>query len=156
ARDADRTTERLKYPAVHAEALVQIARALDGTQTAERRREAEGLYFQALDIAEATRHDQLVATIWTKLVVLALEMESGAQQALERWHRADAAVRRIGSSAYDAAQVHHLRGQIYFFRDSKYADAEREENAAIEAISDAPERLLELSRYRDALANAVE
>jgi len=155
ARDAGRTADRLQYPAVHAEALVQIARALDGSQTADRRRDAEKLYFQALDIAEAARHDQLAATIWSKLVVLASQMESGTQQALERWRRADSAVRRVGNPTYDRANVYHLRGEIYY-REGKYAEAEREENAAIDAISAAPEKAIESSRYRDALAKALE
>jgi len=155
AREAHGATQRLKYPPVRAEALVQMADAIDGRVSAEARTEAQGLYFEALDIAEAARHDQLAALIWSRLVVLATRMDSGTEQAHAWWRRNEAAVRRIGNGAFDQAKLHHLLGAIYY-RESKYAEAADEQNRAITAIAGAPEQRLELSRYYDALARALE
>jgi tetratricopeptide (TPR) repeat protein len=158
AREARRAAERLKYRPVYAEALAQMARALDGRQAADARREAQGLYFEALDIAEAERHDQLAAMIWTRLVLLALQMDSGTQRAHAWWRRSAAAVGRLGNSACEQAMLHHMLGEIYY-RDGKYAEAEREENEAINTLdmsSDTPEHQLELTRYYDALAKSLE
>jgi len=94
AREASTTTEPLAYPAVRAEALTQVARALGARSTSEARREAQSLYFQALTVAEAERHDQLVVEIWRKLVALAVRMDSSMAQAHEWWQQAYAWSRR--------------------------------------------------------------
>src|SRR5262249_5886641 len=150
-----------QYRPVHAEALAEIARALASKLNPDARREAEGLYFDALDIAEAERHDQLVASIWSQLVLLALRMDPGTQQAHTWWRRSAAAVRRIGNTAPDQAQLHYLLGEIYY-RDSKYAEAAKEDNSAIAFLrapgADSSERQqqLLLTRSYDALARALE
>ncbi|TMQ11249.1 MAG: tetratricopeptide repeat protein [Deltaproteobacteria bacterium] len=161
AREARTRTEQLSCRTVHAQALFQIARALDGRHTAEARREAEALYVDALEIAEHERCEPLVAAICVRLVQLALQ-ESGTQQAHARWHKANAAC-RTASCAYQEARLHHLRGEIHY-RDGDYAEAASEQSLAIAAISDdrelPPERRrylqLELSQYRGALATALE
>jgi tetratricopeptide (TPR) repeat protein len=154
AQRAYAVTERLKYPPVRAEVLAQIARALDGRLTKDARDESQRLYFEALDIAEAERHDELAAGIWGRLVRLAIQMDAGTEQAHAWWRRNEAAVRRIGDSPYDRAKLHNLLGQIYL-HESKYADAADEANHAITAISGAPEQRVELSRYYGDLANAL-
>jgi eukaryotic-like serine/threonine-protein kinase len=153
ARTALTASERIKYSPLHAEAQFQVARALDVRGVATARVEAEDLYFQALDTAEAERHDQLAVEIWNRLVVLAVRFESGTEQAHARWRRNAAAVRRVGSSAYELATLNHLRADIYF-RDGKYADAADAENAAIASL-DAPLHNLELARYYDGLGKAL-
>ena len=155
ARGALARADHLQYPPVKAEALTQVARALDGRCTADARTEAQELYFEALDIAEAERHDQLAASIWGRLVLLATRMDSGTQQARAWWRRNAAAIRRIGNSTYEQAKLHHKLGEIYYL-DSKYAEATDEENRAIAAISGVPDQQLELSRYYDALAKSLE
>ncbi|TMQ11248.1 MAG: tetratricopeptide repeat protein [Deltaproteobacteria bacterium] len=154
ARKARMKTEQLKYRPVRAEALVQIARALDGAQTAAARSQAEALYFEALDIAEAERHDQLAAVIWSHLVRLALVMDSDTRQVHAWWRRNEAAVRRIGNSARDDARLHYFLSEIYLF-DGKYAEAADAARHAIADISRVPEQQLELSRCYDALAIAL-
>jgi serine/threonine protein kinase/tetratricopeptide (TPR) repeat protein len=155
AREVSATTRVLGYPPVHAEALAQIARALDARGTAAARAEAEPLYFEALDIAEAERHDQLAVEIWNKLVLLAVRLDSGSKQALAWWQRNAAAVHRIGDDAYELAKLHHMRGELYYV-ETKYALAASEERVAIAAIAAAPAHQLELSRYDDALGKSLE
>jgi tetratricopeptide (TPR) repeat protein len=162
ARDASATTEKLGYPPVHAEALAMVARALDGTSTAGTRAEVQGLYFDALSIAEAERHDQLATDIWSNLVMLAVRMDSGMTQAHQWWGQAYAwsqrnatEVVRVGDDAYVEANLHHLLGEIYF-RESEYAKAAHEERSAIAAIARAPAHQLELIHYDDALAKSLE
>jgi serine/threonine protein kinase/tetratricopeptide (TPR) repeat protein len=155
ARDASALARGLGYPPVYAEALAQTARALDDRGTAATRAEAERLYFEALDIAEAERHDQLAVTIWNQLVTLAGTLDSGTQQAHAWWRRNAAAVRRIGDNAYEQAKLYHARGEIYY-REGKYAQAADEERRAIDAISRTPAHQVERSRYDDALAKSLE
>ena len=161
ARDARTRTEQLSCRSVHAQALFQIARALDGRQTADARRESEALYFDALQIAEHERCEPLIAAIWIRLVQLALQ-ESGTQQAHAWWCKASA-VCRTGNRAYQAARLHHLRGEIHYC-DGKYAEAAEEQHRAIADISNDGElppemrryEQVELSQYRGALAKALE
>jgi len=155
ARQAGAASEQLKYPPAHAEALFQIACALDGRGNADARKEAEGLYFEALDVAEATRHDVLVAQIWNRLVLLSLRMDSGPQQVHASLRRNEAAIRRIGDSPRDEARLHHLRGEV-LYRDGYYVAAADEESRAITMLSGLPDQELELSRYYDGLAKALE
>ena len=155
AREVRTITERLKYRPAHAEALVQIARSLDRRETAEARREAETLYFDALDIAEAERHDQLAAMIWNRLVALTVQMDASMQKAHERWRRNAAAVKRIGDSSSERAMLHHLFGEIYY-KESKYGDAADEQSLAIAAASSDGGQSIELSRYYAALAKSLE
>src|SRR6201999_113840 len=84
ARLATATAERLGYPPGHAQAVAPNARApgprgapgaLALRGPADARAESERLYFEALDLAEAERHDQLAAEIWGKLVLLAVRMD---------------------------------------------------------------------------------
>jgi tetratricopeptide (TPR) repeat protein len=82
-------------------------------------------------------------------------MEADTRQAHIWWRRYEAAVRRLGDNAYEQAKLRHTLGEIHF-RDGKYAEAADEENRAISAIAAAPEHQLELSRYYDALAKALE
>jgi serine/threonine protein kinase/tetratricopeptide (TPR) repeat protein len=155
ARDASVATKGLGYPPVHAEALAQTARALDARGTADAGAEAKRLYFEALDIAEAERHDQLAARIWNKLVMLAVRLDSATEQAHAWWRRNAAAVRRVGDDDYEQAKLHHMLGEIYY-RESGYAKAADEERRAIAAIARVPAHQLELSRYYDALAKSLE
>ena len=144
----------MAYRPVHAEALVQVARSLDAGQQAGARREAEQLYFQALDTAEADRHDELAAAIWYQLVWLAREMDSDTRQAHGWLRRYAAAVARIGNNDIDQARVHYLLGELYN-RDSRFAEAADEENRAITAMPDTAEHQIELGRYYDARAKSL-
>jgi serine/threonine protein kinase len=155
ARQANTTAEQLGYPPVHAEALAQVARGVQVPGTADARAEAERLYVEALDIAEADRHDQLAVTIWNGLVMLAVKQDAGMAQARAWWRRNAAAVHRIGDGAYEQARLSHALAAIDF-RDSKYTDAAGEERRAIAALERVPSHPLELSRYHDALAKALE
>jgi serine/threonine protein kinase/tetratricopeptide (TPR) repeat protein len=155
ARAARVAAERLEYRPVHAEALVQIARVLDARQAADARAEAQELYFAALDIAEAERHDPLAAEIWSRLVRLATWMDTGTLQAHAWWRRYEAAVHRTGSKPADQARLHFALGEIHY-QEGKYAQAADEDNRAIAAIGDAPGHQLELSHYYGALALALQ
>ncbi len=155
ARDASALAKGLGYLPVHAEALAQIARALDGRGTSGARDEAEPLYFEALDTAEAERHDQLASEIWNRLVLLAVRLDSGMKQAHAWWQRDAAAVRRVGGNAYEQAKLYHALGEIYY-RESEYAKAADEERRAIATIAGAPAHQLELIRYDDGLARSLE
>jgi serine/threonine protein kinase/tetratricopeptide (TPR) repeat protein len=155
ARDASALARPLAYAPVYAEALTQTARVLDARSTTTARVEAEQLYFEALNIAEAERHDQLVVTIWNKLVVLAGKLDSGMDQAHAWWQRNAAAVRRIGDNAYEQAKLYHALGEIYY-REGKYAQAAEQERRAIDAIARVPAHQIELSHYDDALAKSLE
>ena len=154
ARQAQAESEHLKYPPVRAEALDQIARGLDARDNADARHEAEGLYFEALDIAESGRHDQLAASIWNRLTLLAIRTASDTKEARARWRRDASAVTRIGGAARSQAQLDHLMAEIDI-RDGRYADATDQENRAIAALKDAPDSQLELARYYDALAKSL-
>src|SRR5262249_2087821 len=132
AREASAAAGRIDYPPVHAEALVQTARALDAKQTAEARAEAERLYFEALDIAEAERHDELAGMTWTRLVLLA--KDSDTERAHAWWRRYEAAVRRLGDNAFEQAKLHHALGEIHY-REGEYRKAADEHQLAITAIS---------------------
>ncbi len=162
ARDASTATERLGYPPVHAEALVQAARVLGERSTADTRKEAQRLYFEALTIAEAERHDQLTVEIWTQLVRLAARMDSNMAQAHEWWGQAYAWSRRNapmlrlpGDDVDNQAELHYLLGEIYY-RESEYAKAVEEDRRAIAAFSEISKHSLELSRYDGALAKSLE
>jgi tetratricopeptide (TPR) repeat protein len=162
ARDASATAERLGYAPVHAEALTQVARAVGTRSTADARALAQRLYFEALGIAEAERHDQLTVEIWNKLVMLAVRMDSSMAQAHAWWGQAYAwsrrnavAVHGAGDDAYEEARLHHVLGEIYY-RESEYAKAVDEERRAIAAISRSRAHQLELIRYYDALAKSLE
>jgi tetratricopeptide (TPR) repeat protein len=155
SRNASTIAERLSYPPVTAEVLVQTARALDGAKTAAARGEAEALYFQALDLAEAGRQDALAAAIWGRLVTLAVRMDPGTQQARAWWRRYAAAVSRTGGGGEEQRRVHHLLAEIEY-RDGKFAEAEAQARTAIAALPDEAEAPLELSRYLDTLAKALE
>ena len=161
ARDASASAERIAYAPLHAEALVQVARALDARSTTDTRNEAQKLYFDGLTIAEAERHDQLIAEIWNKLVMLAVRMDSNMVQAHEWWSQAYAWSRRNASAtqgprdaASPDAELHYLLGEIYY-RDSEYAKAADEERRAIAALGSEDKRRLELSHYYDALAKSL-
>ncbi|HEX3763935.1 MAG TPA: serine/threonine-protein kinase [Kofleriaceae bacterium] len=162
AREANMATDRLDYPPVHAEALVQMARALGERGTDSTRAEAEKLYVEALTLAESERHDQLVVEIWRKRVALALRIDAGLEQAHERWAQAYAWAQRTSApdgkdklDVDDQAELHFLLGVIYF-RESEYRKAADEDRRAVAAVSHAPARQLDLSRYEDALAKALE
>lgn len=155
AGEARAAAERLSYLPVHAEALVQVARALDGKQTAEARSQAEALYFQALEIASAEHHHQLVAVIWRRLVLLAIRMDPETQQARERLKNLEDAVDQIGNCPCGQAKLHHLRGEI-LYRDGNYAAAVDEKQRAIDAIAAASGEQSDLSCYYHALAKSLE
>lgn len=155
ASEARIAAERQSYRPVHAEALFQVARVVDRKQNAGARGEAESLYFEALDIAEAERHDELAAAIWDRLLLLTLRMDAGSERARERWRRSAAAVARIGDSAADQAQLHYQLSEIYL-REGKYAEAAEAANRAIAAISDARDQQLVLFRYYEGLAKPLE
>jgi tetratricopeptide (TPR) repeat protein len=153
AREATAVARGLSYQPVYAEALAQTASALDARGTTAAHAEAEQLFFEALDIAEAERHDELAVKIWNDLVLLAVR--AGRDQAHAWSRRNEAAVHRVGDDAYELAKLHYLRGEI-FFRESKFATAAGEHKLAIAAIERAPAHRLELSRYYNGLANALE
>jgi serine/threonine protein kinase/tetratricopeptide (TPR) repeat protein len=155
SRDAGVVAKRLAYPPVNAEVLAQIARVMNGQGTANGRDEAERLYFDALDIAEAERHEQLGVEIWRRLVDLAAQWDSSMDRAHAWWRRSAAAVARLGDAPVDQAKLHYELGEIYY-RESKYAQAADEERRAIAAIVRVPAHQLELSRYDDALAKSLE
>ncbi|HET7502996.1 MAG TPA: serine/threonine-protein kinase [Kofleriaceae bacterium] len=155
AREATAATESLNYPPVHAEALTQAAHALDVLDTVDTRAEAEGLYFRALDIAEAERHDQLAVDVWDRLASMAMRMDVGMAQARAWWRRSAAAVRRTGDDAYAQARLHHLMGRI-FLRESKYAEAADEQRRAIAELSRTPAHQIDLGRFYDALAKSLD
>jgi len=162
ARDANTAAGRMSYPPLHAEALVQVARAVGERSTSETRAEAQRLYFQALPIAEAERHDQLVMEIWRKLVLLAVQMDSSMVQAHEWWGQAYAWSRRNavtfqprGPAGDSEPQLHFMLGEIYY-REGEYARSADEERRALAALSRTPAHELELSRYEAALALSLE
>jgi tetratricopeptide (TPR) repeat protein len=155
ARDAQVAAGRLEYLPVRAEALVQLACAVDGQQTARARAEAEALHFEALGIARVVGHDRLILAIWRRLVRLAIRMEPGTRLARDRMRNLEDAVHRLGNCACGRARLHHLRGEIHY-RDGHYADAADENRRAIEAIAGAPDEQVDRSGYHHALAKCLE
>lgn len=155
ARAAAADTEALGYPPVRAEALMQVARGLHGRDTADARAESERLYFDALDLAEAARHDPLVTEIWQDLVWLAVSRDPNTERARAWLRRGTAAARRISHSARDQAELHHLTAEV-FYREGKYAEAASSERQAIEIVARAPSPQLALSRYKGALARSLD
>ncbi|HSS02286.1 MAG TPA: serine/threonine-protein kinase [Kofleriaceae bacterium] len=162
ARTASAVTERLGYPPVHAEALALVARAMDRAEAPESRAEVQRLYFEALTTAEGERHDALVHEIWGKLVMLAVRRDASMAQAHAWWDQAHAWWQRTADAAHptsegasDEAELHHLRGEIYY-RESKYAEAADAERRAIALIARVPAQPLQLPRYEDALAKSLE
>jgi serine/threonine protein kinase/tetratricopeptide (TPR) repeat protein len=159
AREASKATEHLDYPPVRADALVQVARALGERSTAETRQQAQRLYFEALTVAEAERHDQLIAEIWTQLVRLAVRMDSTMADAHEwwgqayAWSRRNAPMQRPAGDVDNQAELHYLLGEIYY-HDSEYSKAAEEARRAIAAV--APVQTIALSRYDNSLAKALE
>ena len=157
AREAEVAARPLGYPPVRAEALAQIADALDTRGTRDQGAETERLYFEALDIAEARRHDQLAAEIWNRLVMLAVQR--GGDMTLARaWsQRNTAAVERLGDAPYEQAKLHHALGELNY-EDGEYANVVDEEHLVIEALErehGSPHQL-ELSRSYDRLAKSRE
>lgn len=161
AGEARASAEALSYRPLVAEAMAQAARALDGRQTCEARRAAENLYVDALEIAEAERHDVLAAMICSRLVLLTVQMDCDTQRAHDWWQRADVAVRRIGDPALERAKLHYLRSEICY-REGGYCAAENEARQAIAVIARCPDseptsqQRHELGLYHGALAKSLE
>lgn len=168
ARKACTSAEQLGYGPVRAEALVQIARALDGRQTADARVEAERLYFEALEIARIESYAQLAAEVWGRLVMLAIRMDSWLRPASSRCEE-HAAVIATTDCGCDQMKSSFIRGEIHY-RNGKYDEAERSAEEAIVAVLGVsaekyqPSLLsaltsyqkVELSRYYGALAKSLE
>jgi serine/threonine protein kinase/tetratricopeptide (TPR) repeat protein len=154
ARPAIATADRLGYVPLEAEAYEQAAFALILGSPGDRAT-AEAMYFTALDLAEASRHDELSQQIWDLIVLLAVRRDDGVAQARTWWRREAAAVHRLGDPALPLARLHHTLGEIDY-RDGKYSDAVADEQRAIAALPRTPMLQLELGRYEDALAKALE
>jgi tetratricopeptide (TPR) repeat protein len=162
ARDANASAERLGYAPLHAEALVQVARALDARSTTDTRNEAQKLYFDGLTIAEAERHDQLTLEIWIQLVTLAVRMDSSMAQAHDWWGQAYAWSRRVAATSQGErddlttqAELHYLLGEVHF-RESEYDKAAEQERQAIAVLPRVSPQSLALSRYSAALAKSLD
>lgn len=144
-------------------ALVQKARAFDGRQTAAARIEAEDLYHQALDLADADGDALHVAVIWRRLALLAVRMDSEMAEALARCENHAAAVARLPVDHLERSRNDHLYCEIHY-RKARYSDAERHAKQAVDALASTPEQeralppnqQLDLSRYRVALAKSLE
>lgn len=154
ARPAIAKSQQLGYLPVHAEALYETARGLDDRLTAATRDEAQALYFDALDVAEASRHDQLAADIWNRLVLLSTRMDASLDQALAWWHRYQAAVRRLTHNARAQAELKHLRARIHYLR-GELDGAEIVEREAIAALGPDETDSLDASSYYHGLATAL-
>jgi tetratricopeptide (TPR) repeat protein len=154
ARPASATAGRLGYLPAEAEAQTQVALALSLGSPGERAA-AEDLYLTALDLAEASRHDELAEQIWNLLVMLAVRRDDGVAQARAWWRREAAATHRLGDPALPFARLYHALGEIDY-RDGKYTEAADDERRAIAALPRTPALQLELGRYEDALAKALE
>jgi serine/threonine protein kinase/tetratricopeptide (TPR) repeat protein len=136
ARDAVAEARRLDHDPWFAEALL-----LEGSLHAHLRslRAAEDALFEASVVAEASRHDEVLARAWTELVrVVGVEQERYDEG--ERWGKlADAAVRRIGGGPEAVALAGHL-GRLHEHRgdlSTAQADYERAAKLAEETL---PER----------------
>jgi tetratricopeptide (TPR) repeat protein len=123
--------------------------------TPEERHQGEEMLRRAANLAESERHDELVAEIWTFLVLSANYNHSGTDQA-RQWHeRADAAIRRIGDlPIYRAAALRGLGG--IHLKDGELAGAEVAQSEALTLLESAPE-VSRLARpvYLLELANIV-
>ncbi len=132
AENAVRDARRLGYAPVVAEALYELG---DIEVHLGRGESASARLLEAVDLAEASRHDDLAARIWVRLVgAAALVLESPARG--EAWfRRARAAIERIGfasdaNQAKWALALSHL-GLVHHGA-AAYDEAEAEQRRALE------------------------
>jgi tetratricopeptide (TPR) repeat protein len=148
------------YRPVLAEALVRRADLLVGNQTAAACRQAEDQYREALQVADAERHGELSAKIWSRLGLLSLRRNTETREAREHWRNAATICGGGGDGNHQAtanhqAKLHHLLAEIHF-RDGRYAEAAAEEQRAIILISGAADQRIQLSRFYDGLAKSLK
>jgi tetratricopeptide (TPR) repeat protein len=142
----------LSYVPVRAEVLHQIGvtQAMHGTSEDISR--AETVLFEALDVAEGARHDELVMEIWHDLVELAGSHHSSMERGYAWSRREQAAARRMKDRPIDRARSFHALGVLYL-RDANYAEAAAQQRRAVELLESASHRPELLASYYHDLAN---
>lgn len=140
------------YAPARAEVLHEIGAALAMRDTSEDAERAEVVLFEALDVAEGARHDELVAEIWHDLVILAGSHHSSMERGYVWSRREQAAVQRLGARPTDRAQAFHALGILYL-RDANYAEAAAQQRRAVETLDEVPHRSAMLASYHHDLAN---
>jgi serine/threonine protein kinase len=148
-----RNADVLSYVPVRAEVLHQIGVAMAMHGTSEDIGRAEAILFEALDVAEGARHDELVVEIWHDLVELAGSHHSSMKQGHAWSQREQAAVRRMNDRPVDRARAFHALGVLYL-RDANYAEAAAQQRRAVEILEGASHRPELLASYYHDLANA--
>ncbi len=153
---AEVATERaraLDAQRVWAEAEVVRARALDSM---DRWDDAEAAYFEAVRLAEATRHDDVVVEAWAGL--FAVDHARGDVRAAGHWLTLlQGAVTRIGDPPKARASHSVAEGQLAVLRGD-YPAGERSFRAALQLYADAgepeaPEALVATRKLANVLAD---
>ncbi|HWN68059.1 MAG TPA: tetratricopeptide repeat-containing protein kinase family protein, partial [Haliangium sp.] len=156
AREQLERARALSYGPLHAEALYQTGRVLAYRGAAEEREQGEAMLLRAANLAESERHDELVAEIWSFLV-LAADRNHPSTERARQWHeRADVAIRRIGDPPRQRAAALRTLGRIHL-KEGKLAEAEDAQREALAVLASAPETSpLDLPAYQQDLANIVQ
>jgi tetratricopeptide (TPR) repeat protein len=122
----------LDYPPVLAEALHGLGRAQADLEHGQAARDT---LFDALDLAEANRHDELALDVWLELVELVGKQQVDSKRG-EQWvRRARAALIRIGEPPKRHFRWLTARG-ILLYRLGRYEDAEAVLNDALSLGAD--------------------
>jgi tetratricopeptide (TPR) repeat protein/predicted Ser/Thr protein kinase len=158
AEDAARVeldrARNLGYRPLVAEALLAVGRATARRADAEHVAAATAQLLDALDIAEATRQDGLAAEIWLDLVHVARRNHDTTAQAHAWSRRARAAVERAGNAPRQRGAIEQEIGELHY-RDGRYADAERQQRAALDLFASGADLGVARARAQHALANTL-
>lgn len=142
----------LDYPPAHAEALALRGRLLIHLGALE---EGEAALLDAVELAEASRHDELAADVWLALVRLANRERSDPARGREWIRRARAAQRRLGDVPARQVDVLAEEGLVEALaRD--YPAAERSLRAALALHEDIRGDRLIRGKIEQDLASTLE
>jgi tetratricopeptide (TPR) repeat protein len=138
--DAERRAEhalelasRLDDGPLKAEVRAAFARAWQGRSARE-----QGLtaLYDALELAESHRHDELSAELWLTLTRLAAERGDAAAEGLAHARRAQAAIRRLGDPGRNV-ELDVLRGEL-MLQLGRHTDGEMALQRALNAAGEHP------------------
>lgn len=118
ANDALQQARTLNYDPLLAEALYRVALTEFDRGTDVAHQSAQTTMFQALDLAESQRHDELASDIWHSLVLIALRSDKDLETGHQWARRALAASERIDDQRRKArvltriGRLYHRQGQL--------------------------------------------
>ncbi|MCA9699207.1 MAG: hypothetical protein KC431_16910, partial [Myxococcales bacterium] len=130
--DAHARAQSLGYAPVLAEAKAELA-SYELTRGARSRGHA--LYQDAVDLAEASRHDVLAATLWTTMAMRAASEFADAERSTADLRRATAAWTRVPPPIEERAQLGYVRALVADLQ-GQLREAEAELREAIALVAD--------------------